>query len=242
MMNYIAANCSLKDDECGHVFSIEMPVDALFNSMITAMTGVPSDFYCRQAFYAEKYSAMYDSMFGKWSHAVKTLTDENKFTFDGKKEVDADYICAEMLKRAAIAKNEGKKLKIVFIDHFHRMNFKSDSAMTYAMRDSVRKIKNTAALIGCAVVLLVQLNNRAEGSDPTSFHILDSSSIRHELQAFIGSRMYRQDGATHFGLFFDSQRYASIETVFTPLFMRLSNGVLSIDNNFIPAKDENNGH
>ncbi len=234
-MNSIAASCDLQGDEVSHVFSIEMPLDAMFNSVVSAMTGVPADFYCRQRFYATNYGNMYDEMFGKWSEAVQTLSRDNKITFDGKKDVDANYICAEMKKTAAIAESKGKKLKLVFIDHFHRMNFHTGSgAMTYAMRDAVRMIKNTAADLGVAVVLLVQLNNRAENDNPTSFHILDSSSVRHELQAFVGTRLFRQNGRTVFGVFFDSQRFASLETKFDPIYMELRGGRLVHVTDFSP--------
>ncbi|AUR97540.1 DNA helicase [Vibrio phage 1.240.O._10N.261.52.F8] len=234
-MNSIAASCDLQGSEVSHVFSIEMPLDAMFNSVVSAMTGVPADFYCRQSFYSEHYKEAYDAMFGKWGAAVQRLSSENKITFDGKKDVDVNYICAEMKKTAAIAESNGKKLKLVFIDHFHRMNFNTGSgSMTYAMRDAVRMIKNTAADLGVAVVLLVQLNNRAENDNPTSFHILDSSSVRHELQCFIGTRLFRQDGRTVFGVFFDSQRFASLETKFDPVYMELKGGRLVRVTDFIP--------
>jgi hypothetical protein len=108
--------------------------------------------------------------------------------------------------------------------------------MTYAMRDAVRMIKNTAADLGVAVVLLVQLNNRAENDNPTSFHILDSSSVRHELQAFVGTRLFRQNGRTVFGVFFDSQRFASLETKFDPIYMELRGGRLTHVTDFNPVQ------
>lgn len=238
IMNTISANCELLPDEVGHVFSIEMPIDGMFNAVVSAMTGVPADFYCRQNFYLKNYGAGYSECFAKWGKAVQELKKSDRLTFDGKKDVDADYICANIKKRVAHSRSKGKKLKLVFIDHFHRMDFHTGAgAMTYAMRDAIRKIKNTAADLGIAVVLLVQLNNRAEGQDPTSFHILDSSSIRHEIQAFMGTRLYRQNGSTVFGIYFDSQRYASMETKFDPVFMQLEGGKLKRTTNFIPMKD-----
>ncbi|MCP4798583.1 MAG: hypothetical protein GY893_01375, partial [bacterium] len=155
------------------------------------------------------------------------LNNTNRITIDGKKQVDADYICANMKKQFAIHRNNGKRLRLVVIDHIHRMEYKTNGQpLTYAIRDSVRKIKNTAAELDVAVVALVQLNNSAEGKDPTSFHILDSSSVRHEMQAFIGTRLFREDGATYFGIYGDSQRYGDMDTQIQPAYMKLMGGVL----------------
>lgn len=228
LANTITARLQLDEDEVGHIFSIEMTSAAMFNAVISARTGIPANFYRKQDYYARVYHHQYDEMYGKWANAAKELKESRKFKFDGKKEVDADYICSEMRKQAALAQVAGKKLRYVLIDHMHRMNYHNDNGpMTYAIRDAIRKIKNTASDLGVAVLMLAQLNNRAEGNDPTSFHILDSSSARHEMQAFIGVRMYRHNGNTFFGIFADSQRYADIETKHTPAYMILIGGVLS---------------
>ncbi len=241
LANTITSRLKLDSDEVGHIFSIEMTAVAMFNSIISARTGVPSNFYRKQDFYSKNYPNQYESMHGRWGSAAKELKDSQSLTIDAKKEVDADYICANMKKQAAMARNRGKKLKYVMIDHLHRMNFHNkNEPLTYAIRDAVRKIKNTASELGIAVLLLAQLNNKAEGQDPTSFHILDSSSVRHEMQAFIGIRMYRQDGGTYFGIYADSQRYGDSTTEHGSVFMKLSSGVLtslSDGENFYP-KDE----
>lgn len=225
--NTVTARVELDDDEVGHIFTIEMTCDAMFNAVISAKTGVPANFYCRQDYYAERYPNEFDTLHGRWGDAAKNLYNSKKFTFDGQKEVDADYICTNMRKVAAQARNNGKKLRYVVIDHLHRMNFHNNNQpLTYAIRDAVRKIKNTASDLGVAVVMLAQLNNRAEGQDPTSFHILDSSSVRHELQAFIGVRMFRDKGSVYFGIYADSQRFGDQDTLHYPAYMKLINGVL----------------
>lgn len=246
LANTITARVELNDDEVGHIFSIEMPSVQMFNAIVSAKTGVPSNFYRKQAFYAEKYESLYSSFHAKWANGAKELHDSHRFTFDGQKEVDADYICAGMRKQAARAKARGKTLRYVVIDHLHRMNFhNSNQPLTYAIRDAVRKIKNTASDLGIAVILLAQLNNKAEGQDPTSFHILDSASVRHELQAFIGIRMFRDKGDTYFGIYGDSQRYGDMETKTHPAYMMLVGGVLSSlpqdREDWVPSmSDENN--
>ncbi len=227
LANTITARLDLDENEVGHIFSIEMTSAAMFNSVISARTGIPANFYRKQAFYSKRYPHEFDTMHGKWGSAAKELYESKKFKFDGKKEVDADYICSEMRKQAAHAKNAGKILRYVLIDHMHRMNYHNgNSPMTYAIRDAVRKIKNTAAELGIAVLALAQLNNKAEKEDPSSFHILDSSSVRHEMQAFIGIKMYRHNGSTFFGIFADSQRYADMDTKHDPAYMMLIGGVL----------------
>lgn len=227
LANTITARLDLDDDEVGHIFSIEMTSAAMFNSVISARTGIPSNFYRKQSFYASKYPQEFDSMHGKWGSAAKELYDSKKFKFDGKKSVDADYICSEMRKQSAYARSAGKTLRYVLIDHMHRMNYHTGNGpMTYAIRDAVRKIKNTAADLGIAVLMLAQLNNKAEKEQPNSFHILDSSSVRHEMQAFIGVKMYRHNGSTYFGIFGDSQRYADMDTKHDPAYMMLIGGVL----------------
>lgn len=227
LANTINARLEMEENEVGHIFSIEMTTDAMFNSMISAKTGVPANFYRKQDYYLKTFPNDFDSLHGRWGAAAKDLYDSERFTFDGNKEVDADYICANMKKQAAIARTKGKVLRYVMIDHLHRMNFHNgNQPLTYAIRDAVRKIKNTASQLGVAVLLLAQLNNKAEGQNPTSFHILDSSSVRHELQAFVGIRMFRTEGQTYFGIFADSQRYGDSETKHHPAYMKLIGGVL----------------
>lgn len=227
LANTITARVELDEGEVGHIFSIEMTSAAMFNSIISARTGIPANFYRKLDYYAKNYSHRFDEFMGKWGKASTELKESKKFSFDGKKEVDADYICAGMRKQAALAKSNGKVLRYVLIDHLHRMNFHNGNGpMTYAIRDAVRKIKNTASDLGVSVLMLAQLNNKAEKEIPTSFHILDSSSVRHELQAFIGIKMYKQDGGTFFGIYADSQRYADTETRTDPAYMVLTGGVL----------------
>lgn len=225
--NTITARMELLDNEVGHIFSIEMPSAMMFNAIVSARTGVPANFYRKQDWYQNKFPQEYDSWMMRWGAAAQELRESRKFSIDGAKEVDADYICAGMRKQAALAKNAGKVLRYVMIDHLHRMNFHNGTGpMTYAIRDAVRKIKNTASELGIAVLLLAQLNNRAEDKDPTSFHILDSSSVRHELQAFIGTRLFRENGNTYFGVYADSQRFADMDTKTYPAYMLLAGGVL----------------
>lgn len=225
--NTISSRLNLEGNEVGHIFSIEMTCDAMFNAMISARTGVPANFYVKQDYYAN--SDNFSTMHGRWGAAAEELYNSGTFTFDGKKEVNAEYICANMKKQASIARQKGKVLRYVMIDHLHRMNFdlKSHGSMTYAIRDSVRKITNTAAELGVAVLLLAQLNNKAENEIPSSFHILDSSSVRHELQAFIGVKMYRDNGDTYFGIHADSQRFGDEETKHHPAYLKLIGGVLA---------------
>ena len=138
-----------------------------------------------------------------------------------------DYICSEMRKQHAIAKQNGKDLSLVVIDHLHRLDFKSgNEPRTYAMRSALRMLKNTASDLGIAVLLLGQLNEQHADKDPTAFHILDTSGARHEIQCFIGTRIFRDNGKTYFGLYSDAHRYADDRTVFKPQFMRMISGVI----------------
>lgn len=226
--NTILARAEYQDSETAHVFSIEMPAIGMFNGIVSAMSGVPNNFYARQDFYHKMYGTdEYQKMVNRWGAAAQELNNSNRITIDSKKQVDADYICSNMKKQFAIHRNNGKRLRLVVIDHIHRMEYKTNGQpLTYAIRDAMRKIKNTAAELDIAVVALCQLNNSADGKDPTSFHILDSSSVRHEMQAFIGTRLFRQDGATFFGIYGDSQRYGDMDTQSTPAYMKLTGGVL----------------
>lgn len=242
LANTILARAEYEENETAHVFSIEMPTIGMFNGIVSAMSGVPNNFYARQDFYSKVYGQDYDNIMAKWGKAAQELNQSSRITIDGQKQVDADYICANMEKQFAIHRNNGKRLRLVVIDHLHRMDYKTNGQpLTYAIRDSVRKIKNTAAKLDVAVIALCQLNNVAEGKDPTSFHILDSSSVRHEMQAFIGSRIYRQNGSTYFGIFGDSQRYGDMDTKILPAYMKLQGGVLrSLENGetFTPMKTD----
>lgn len=226
--NTILARAEYQDSETAHVFSIEMPAIGMFNGIVSAMSGVPNNFYARQDFYHKMYGTdEYQKMVNRWGAAAQELNQSNRITIDSKKQVDADYICSNMKKQFAIHRNNGKRLRLVVIDHIHRMEYKTNGQpLTYAIRDAMRKIKNTAAELDIAVVALCQLNNSADGKDPTSFHILDSSSVRHEMQAFIGTRLFRQDGGTFFGIYGDSQRYGDMDTQSTPAYMKLTGGVL----------------
>ena len=226
--NTILARAQYQEGETAHVFSIEMPAVGMFNGIISAMSGVPNNFYARQDFYHKMYGTdEYTKMVNRWGASAQELNNSNRITIDSKKQVDADYICTNMKKQFAIHRNNGKRLRLVVIDHIHRMEYKTNGQpLTYAIRDAMRKIKNTAAELDVAVVALCQLNNAADGKDPTSFHILDSSSVRHEMQAFIGTRMFRQDGGTFFGIYGDSQRYGDMDTQIKPAYMKLTGGVL----------------
>ncbi|AUR84632.1 DNA helicase [Vibrio phage 1.061.O._10N.286.55.C2] len=226
--NTILARAGYQEGETAHVFSIEMPAIGMFNGIVSAMSGVPNNFYARQDFYHKMYGTdEYTKMVNRWGASAQELNNSNRITIDSKKQVDADYICSNMKKQFAIHRNNGKRLRLVVIDHIHRMEYKTNGQpLTYAIRDAMRKIKNTAAELDIAVVALCQLNNSADGKDPTSFHILDSSSVRHEMQAFIGTRLFRQDGGTFFGIYGDSQRYGDMDTQNTPAYMKLTGGVL----------------
>ena len=243
LANTILARAGYEENETAHVFSIEMPTIGMFNGIVSAMSGVPSNFYARQEFYSRVYGNDYDSMMAKWCMAAQQLNDSNRITIDGRKQVDADYICANMKKQFAVHRSNGNRLRLVVIDHIHRMDYKTNGQpLTYAIRDSIRKIKNTASELDVAVLALCQLNNSAENKDPTSFFILDSSAVRHEMQAFIGARIYRQNGGTYLGVFGDSQRYGDMDTVIKPAYMKLVGGVLrSLDPNehFQPMQHEN---
>lgn len=238
--NTILARARYEENETAHVFSIEMPAIGMFNGIVSALSGVPSNFYARQEYYSRVLGHAYDGMMAKWGKAAKELNENGRITIDGKKQVDADYICANMKKQYAIHRNKGKRLRLVVIDHLHRMDFNTNGQpLTYAIRDAMRKIKNTAADLDIAVLALCQLNNSAEDKDPTSFHILDSSSVRHEMQAFIGTRIFKQDGETHVGIYGDSQRYGDMDTKITPAYMKLKQGVLNSlgqGEYFTPAK------
>lgn len=241
--NTILARAGYQEGETAHVFSIEMPAVGMFNGIVSAMSGVPNNFYARQDFYHNLYGTdEYQKMGYRWGVAAQELNKSNRITIDSKKQVDADYICANMKKQFSIHRNNGKRLRLVVIDHIHRMEYKTDGGpLTYAIRDAMRKIKNTAAELDIAVVALCQLNNAADGKDPTSFHILDSSSVRHEMQAFIGTRMFKQDGGTFFGIYGDSQRYGDMDTHIIPAYMKLTGGVLrSLGEGeyFTPKQDE----
>lgn len=225
--NTIAARCELLAGESAHIFSIEMPALGMFNGIISAVAGVPANFYARQAYYSKTVPAKYDEWMGKWGKAAHELRESGKITIDGRKDVTMQYICSEMRKQSQLAQNNGKKLRVVFIDHAHRISYDtSKKPMTYAMGDDVRMLKNTAADLGIAVVLLCQLNENSKDRDPTSYDILDTSRIRHEMQAFIGLRLFREGGETYFGVYNHDPRYADNETKFHPAYMQMFGGVV----------------
>ncbi|AUR82896.1 P-loop containing nucleoside triphosphate hydrolase [Vibrio phage 1.029.O._10N.261.55.A7] len=225
--NTITARCELLPDEVAHIFSIEMPAAGMFNGIVSAMSGVPSDFYCRQGFYAKRVPGKFDTWFGNWGESATKLRDSNRVTIDGKKDVDMNYICSEMRKQFSVQQSKGKKLKLVVIDHLHRMEFKSSNEpRTYAMREAIRKLKNTASDLGIAVLLLGQLNEAHAEKEPNAFQILDTSGARHEIQCFIGSKIFREGGNTYFGVYSDAHRYADEDTQFHPHYMRMQGGVI----------------
>lgn len=225
--NTIAARCDLLDDECSHIFSIEMPALGMFNGIVSAMSGVPASFYARQKYYHEVMPHKYDEWMGRWGAAAQELHEKGKITIDGRKDVTMSYICSEMVKQSRLAQNKGKKLRVVFIDHAHRISYDcSKKSMTYAIGDDVRMLKNTASDLGIAVVLLCQLNENSKDKEPTSYDILDTSRIRHEMQAFIGLRLFREDGESYFGVYGHDPRYADHETHFHPAYMIMVGGVV----------------
>ena len=225
--NTIAARCDLLNGETAHIFSIEMPALGMFNGIVSAMSGVPSNFYARQAYYSKTMPDKYDEWMARWGKAAHELKDNGKITIDGRKDVTMKYICSEMRKKSQLAQNAGKKLRVVFIDHAHRIEYDcSKKSMTYAMGDDVKMLKNTAADLGIAVVLLCQLNENSKDRNPTSYDILDTSRIRHEMQAFIGLRLYREDGGTYFGIYGHDPRFADHETRFDPGYMQMVGGVV----------------
>ena len=225
--NTIAARCDLLEDESAHIFSIEMPALGMFNGIVSAIAGVPANFYVRQAYYHKTMPDKYSEWMSKWGTAAQKLRSSNKITIDGRKDVTMQYICSEMRKQNQLAQNKGKKLRVVFIDHAHRISYDcSKKPMTYAMGDDVRMLKNTASDLGIAVVLLCQLNENSKDREPTSYDILDTSRIRHEMQAFIGLRLFREGGSTYFGVYGHDPRYADHETKFHPAYMQMVGGVI----------------
>lgn len=225
--NTIAARCELEAGECAHIYSVEMPALGMFNGIVSAISGVPANFYARQSYYSKVMPAKYDEWMGRWGKAAHELRESGKITIDGRKDVTMSYICSDMRKQSQLAQNQGRKLRVVFIDHAHRITYDcSKKPMTYAMGDDVRMLKNTAADLGIAVVLLCQLNENSKDRDPTSYDILDTSRIRHEMQAFIGLRLFRENGETYFGIYGHDPRFADHETKFHPAYMWMDNGVI----------------
>lgn len=225
--NTIAARSDLLENECCHIFSIEMPAIRMFNGVVSAISGVPSDFYARQSYYSKVMSGKYNEWMAKWGKAAQEINSSGRITIDDQKDVTMTYICAEMRKQSQLLNNKGKVLRLVIIDHLHRISFNTkEKPMTYAMGDDVRMLKNTAAELGIAVLLLGQLNENCKDRNPTAFDILDTSRVRHEIQAFIGSRIFRESGGTYFGIYSDAHRYADHETDFSTGYMKMQGGVI----------------
>lgn len=225
--NTIIGRMELKENETSLIFSIEMPEVGMFNSIISGMTGVPSNFYDRQAFYLQKYPDMYNAWMGRWGEAAQKVRADGKIDIDGKKDVDMNYIISQIRKKHEIQKLKGKKLRVVVIDHYHRINFDtSKKTMTYVMGDDARKLKNVAAELDISILLLTQLKEDCKDRQPTAYDILDTSRLRHEIQCFIGLKMYRQDGSTYFGISCDAHRYGDTETVFDTGYVKLIGGVV----------------
>jgi replicative DNA helicase len=241
--NTIIARCGLKDSEASLVFSVEMPAVGMFNSIISAMTGVPSNFYDRQSYYQNKYPGSFSTWMGRWGEAAQRVRESGRIIIDDKKDVDVNYIVSQIRKRHALLKNKGVKLRFVLIDHFHRLNFDtSKKSMTYAMGDDAKKLKNVASELDISIALLVQLKEDCKDRAPTGYDILDTSRVRHEIQCFIGFKLYRQNGGTYFGISSDAHRYADTETHFGPKYVKLSNGIIkSLDEGeyFTPEKENN---
>lgn len=240
--NTIAARAGYLENETCHIFSIEMNELSMFNGIVSAMSGVPSDFYVKQKFYSETFPGKYENMMARWGAAAQELNSNNRITIDGRKDVTVDYICSELRKQHEINRQNGKKLRLVFVDHAHQMDYPGVASTTEKMGEAARKLKKVAADLDLAIVLLVQLSNRCEGKDPTSFDILDTSRIRHNLQAFIGTRIFREEGETFFGIYGDSQRYGDQHTLHHPAYMKLIGGVLrelpEHQKNWVPSKQE----
>ncbi len=225
--NTIAARADLLEDECCHIFSIEMPALGMFNGVVSAMSGVPSNFYARQDYYHKTFPERYTEWMANWGKAAQELNRSQRVTIDGKKDVNMQYIVSEMRKQHQLMSAKGKKLKLVIVDHLHRISFDtSHKQMTYAMGDDVRMLKNTASELGISVILLGQLKEDCKDREPTAFDILDTARVRHEIQAFIGTRIFRDKGKVYFGIYSDAHRYADHETVFQAGYMRLMAGVL----------------
>lgn len=240
--NTITARCDLQEDECAHIFSVEMPAVGMFNGIVSASSGVPSNFYDRQAFYMQQFPGKYEEWVARWGTAAHELKESGKITIDDHKDVDVNYIVAGIRKQHSVMKNKGKKLRLVVIDHAHRLSYDTSKlSMTYAMGDAFRKIKNCAAELDIAVLLLGQLNEACKDRDPTAFDILDTSRARHEIAIFIGTRIFRRDGGTYFGLYSDAHRYADMNTTFAPQYCKLVGGVVrSLDEGeyFNPSNDD----
>lgn len=227
LANTIISRAQLENDEVGHVFSVEMTDLDMFNAMVSARTGVPSNFYCKQDFYAEKYPNEYPTMMQRWGAAANELRDEMRISIDGEKQVNINYIITKIEKQYMLARSKGKKLKLVMIDHLHRLEFDEGNApRTYVIHNAVKKLKNIASKLDLSILLLAQLGRTAMNEDPNSHHIEDSAKVRQELQAFVGVRMFRDDGGTYFGIYTDAHRFADSETIFEPAYLKLINGVL----------------
>lgn len=244
--NTILARCELKENETARVFSVEMPAVGMFNAIISAKTGVPSNFYDRQAFYQAKYPDLYTSWVGRWGEAAQEIRDNGKVTIDDKKQCNVDYIVAEIRKHHSLELNKGKRLRLVMIDHFHRLDFDtSKKTMTYVMGDEVKKLKNVAAELDIAICLLLQLNEGCKDRQPTAYDILDTSRVRHEIQCFIGLKLYREQGGTYFGISSDAHRYGDTETVFDTQYVKLAAGIvksLGEGEYFNPSQNNEGGY
>ena len=86
--NTIAARCELLDEECAHIFSIEMPALGMFNGIVSAMSGVPANFYARQQYYSRTVPDKYDEWMARWGKAAHELKESGKITIDGRKGCD----------------------------------------------------------------------------------------------------------------------------------------------------------
>ncbi|MEZ9847775.1 hypothetical protein BCU74_03865 [Vibrio breoganii] len=233
LANTITGNLDLKPNEKTLIFSAEMSSRDMFSSIVGAGSGVRVSEVTTVRGLNGISEAEAQQKRAKVSETAGKILNSNHITIDDRKRITPTDICTTIKHQAKLHSRNGFKLSFVLIDHLHRIDIDvTNESRTYAIREAVRQITNTAKELDVAVVLLSQLKQEAEGVRPMAKHILDSGSVKHELQAFIGVRKIDINSGNHSRTFFvayaDAQRFADEFTNREPVVFEIIDGVLQV--------------
>ncbi|WP_210510161.1 DnaB-like helicase C-terminal domain-containing protein [Pantoea ananatis] len=177
ILQQMAINCALVEKKTTLLFSLEMPGIQMVERTISQLARVNSE-----TFYPEKFD---DMQFSKASAKAMELAESGNIFMDDTPGITLSYIQAESRR----LKREKGSLSLVLVDYLTLMKPEKSERTSLGFGLITQGLKNLAKELGCAVVLLTQLNRGVEGRSvkrPRPSDSRETGSIEQDCDYWVG--------------------------------------------------------
>lgn len=183
----LALNCALNEKMPVLMFSLEMPSKQIFERILAQQGRFNTNIFYLPT---EKVRAgALDTAWGKVSHAMQALFEEDLLFLDDTPAIDLGYIksqCRKMRKKCG-------QIGLIAIDYLTLMSGEKAERNDLAYAAVTKGLKALAKELNCVVVLLTQLNRGLESradKRPIPSDSRDTGQVEQECDYWLG--MYRE--------------------------------------------------